>query len=138
MSNRRAFQMDTQLYQPTDLSPDLAVVVVIDSSVKTAESWSNHICDEYLVPILKQLRTEAGTRRVSVAQVTYGRSSKSPDDPDVPVILSQQPFSSEDHIVSMMKSQPYDLGIGRTANRSESGMAVLEGMMTALEVSFNS
>lgn len=117
-------------------SSELAVIVVIDSSLKTAESCASHLYDQYLIPILSRLRSDSGANRFSLAQVTYGRTPQTPNASEGPVILSRQPFLAENQtqVLGMMKNRPYDLGIGTTPNRSESGMAVLEGMMTALEV----
>lgn len=127
----------------------LAAVCLVDSSLPVAVEWQK-IFSEYLTPIIQRLaEITANPNQVSshpasefsatlltflkfrIGFITYGLTSSRPSP-----LLCQRFFQSSLPMSKEMREDPAKLSIGFTGIGSSSGgMAVLEGIVAALEVS---
>jgi hypothetical protein len=127
----------------------LATIFVVDSSLALAIEWSK-IFSDYLTPIIQRLaELTSNVNQVVTFQrafqlsatlltlpqfrigfITYGLTSSRPSP-----LLCQRFFQTSLPMSKEMKEEPAKLSIGNTGIGSSSGgMAVLEGIVAAIEV----
>lgn len=126
----------------------LATICVVDSSLALAIEWTK-IFSDYLTPIIQRLAeltlnaNQVTFRRAfqlsatlltfpqfRIGFITYGLTSSRPSP-----LLCQRFFQPSLPMSKEMKEEPAKLSIGYTGIGSSSGgMAVLEGIVAALEV----
>ena len=124
----------------------LATICVVDSSLAVAIEWGR-IFTDYLAPIIQRLaeltsnvnqvtsrsRSQSSTDppQFRIGFITYGLASSRPSP-----LLCQRFFQPYPPMNKEMKEEPGKFSIGHTGIGSSSGgMAVLEGIVAALEVS---
>jgi hypothetical protein len=124
--------------QPQD-GLGLAIVIVIDASVTIAEQWHSLILP-YLSSILRRLAEVpliTPTRPVGeiinqfqVAVVSYGMQNIRPS----PIIRTTY-FVHPHLITKQLRDEPdRDLGLGKSPDGGDTGMATLDALVAALEV----
>ena len=125
----------------------LATICVVDSSLALAMEWPKVFTD-YLTPIIQRLAeltsnvnqvtshlsssaTPLTHHQFRIGFITYALASSRPSP-----LLCQRFFQPSLPMSKEMKEEPLKLSIGSTGIGSSSGgMAVLEGIVAALEVS---
>ena len=104
----------------------VVVTCVIDASLALAAEWPTILAD-YIVPLLHRL----GEHQPRMSFVGYGTADTRPTP-----ILSKIFFNPPPQLLLKMREHPQELGIGQTGSGGGYGMAALEGLVAALEVSF--
>ncbi|KAF9650243.1 hypothetical protein BDM02DRAFT_3268153 [Thelephora ganbajun] len=108
----------------------LATICVVDSSLAVAVEWAK-IFSDYLTPIIQRLAELASNaNQFRIGFITYGLASSRPSP-----LLCQRFFQPSVLMNKEMKDEPVKFSIGHTGIGSSSGgMAVLEGIVAALEM----
>ena len=125
----------------------LAIACLVDSSLSLLPEWTSLLL-EYIQPLLSRLHEHTGGRQVKflpyipchslmmcaqllrVAVVVYAPASTRPRP-----ILTTTYFGPAVPTVSKLRGDYAKFGIGQTGNGGGRGMAVLEGLVSTLEVS---
>lgn len=101
------------------------LLLLVDSSLTVAQEWKRILVD-YIQPFLARLSDGS---KIQTAFVSYATADSNPSP-----LLARLPFSDPTLLFSECKSDPKNLGIGRTAETKSLRMAALEGMVAALEL----
>ncbi|TCD65559.1 hypothetical protein EIP91_002523, partial [Steccherinum ochraceum] len=108
------------------MAESVGVACVVDSSLSLQAEWPR-IMAEYIVPLFQRLY-DAG-RIFKIAFVCYASSATHPSP-----LLSKLNFAPPQNIVKDLKDDPARLGVGQTGSGGGRGMAVLEGLVAAVEL----
>ena len=129
---RYAFDAGAKIhFRATDapIPPSVRVILVVDSSDMTAAAIPQ-FCS-YLSHILDRLSHIHRTSDIKLGLVAF---STSPSSPGHSPIVSQTSFQTPSNVLSLMNGRPSDLGIGQISSGSGVPMAIVDGIIAALEV----
>ena len=140
----------SQIADPKVTIDSKAVACVLESSLALAADWPQLLA-EYLAPLLHRL-TESPhppansqpsvsgfdprlfhvfiSLQLSLSVVNYATADTRPTP-----ILRKVYFSPPQRVLQTLREMPQELGIGQTGSGGGQGMAALEGLVAALEVS---
>ncbi|KAF9516914.1 hypothetical protein BS47DRAFT_582718 [Hydnum rufescens UP504] len=107
--------------------PNVLVILVVDSSDVTGAAIPQ-FCS-YLSSVLDRLYHIHQTYDVKLGQIAFSAPSS-----DHSPIISQTNFQNPSHVLSLIRDHPSNMGIGRITNGSGVPMAIVDGIIAALEM----
>ncbi|KDQ15787.1 hypothetical protein BOTBODRAFT_272763 [Botryobasidium botryosum FD-172 SS1] len=112
------------------LTQETAVAFVVDSSLATLRQWPE-LFRSYIIYLLQTLQQQHPHSKLRLGFVTYGKADERPSP-----VLAKHFFTAPDNLMAELKKPASEskLSLGKTGNAGRHGMAVLEGLITALEM----
>lgn len=111
------------------MSEHILVICVLETSLALAAQWPQ-VQDEYLMPLIQRLGDgKQPSTRWHMCFVAYGTADTRP----TPIVAKH--FVMNAPQVLQKLHEPHELGVGQTGSGGSYGMATLEGIVAALEVS---